>query len=159
MTTSIVGTSFRGPAAQNALARLKAGEPLRVVREPNNKYDRWACAVYRFDLHMGYLSRGVAKDMAALIDGGTSINIRCIKAGTGLVRISWSDEGLQSPADTADGFDTFDPPTEDKPRTWGRLTPPKPPKVKPPEKERPRHFFPEIDLPPEEIDTRPDPWE
>jgi len=154
-----------------ALARLKLRQSLRCVREPNNKYDRYACAIYLDALHLGYLSRGVAKDMAALIDSGMAINVRSARAGTGLVELQWSDDALQSPADGFDP-DDLDPeidPTDlrsqleqsvarlDRP---SRLKPPKPPRVKPeapPPRVRPS--FPELDLPPEEIDTRPDPWE
>lgn len=159
MTTSIVGASFRGPPAMNAIARLKPGMPLRLVREPNNKYDRFAVAVYQFALHLGYLSRGTAKDISALMDSGMTVNVRAIRAGVGFIELGWSDADMQSPAG-GDGFDTFDALVEEKAidskRRKPPLVPPKPPVV---QKPKPRHFFPELDLPTEVIDTRPDPWE
>lgn len=169
MTTSVVGNSFRPPAAKAALARLKTMQRLRCVREPNNKYDRYAVAIYVGDIHIGYLSKGVAKDMSVLLDGGLPIEVFAIRAGTGLVELRWPDAGLQSPA--GDGFEDDPLFEEETPSDRlqrqleqsvarlkpSRLVPPKPPSVRPPARVRPS--FPELDLPPEEPDTRPDPWE
>jgi hypothetical protein len=64
MKTTIVGTKYRGPAALGALARLRPGDRLRLVREPDNPHDPDAVAVYSGTMHIGYIPRGVDRDIA-----------------------------------------------------------------------------------------------
>ncbi|HAR41167.1 MAG TPA: hypothetical protein DCS07_00795 [Bdellovibrionales bacterium] len=50
--------------------RLKTGLKLRIFREPKNKHDRYACAVYVGKKQVGYFPRYDARQIAPLIDSG-----------------------------------------------------------------------------------------
>jgi hypothetical protein len=67
----IMGSSFY-PGAGNHLARMRPGQQLAVVREPTNKYDPNAVAVYIFNQQLGHFPRGFAAELAPLIDAGTA---------------------------------------------------------------------------------------
>jgi hypothetical protein len=71
--TTIVGTRFRGPKAVAALARLRPGDRLRLVREPENEHDPDAVAVYSGTTHLGYIPRGVNRDVADRIMSADSV--------------------------------------------------------------------------------------
>jgi hypothetical protein len=73
MKTTIVGTKYRGPAAVAALARLRPGDRLRLVREPENPHDSDAVAVYSGTMHIGYIPRGVNRDVADAIMRADSV--------------------------------------------------------------------------------------
>jgi hypothetical protein len=47
---------------------LGTGDMLDLKREPNNRYDRNAIAIYYYDDQIGYLSANVAKELAPLMD-------------------------------------------------------------------------------------------
>jgi hypothetical protein len=68
----IVGTSFY-PGAWNLLQRCKAGCPLRVERQPQNKYDKNAIAVLWGGKQLGHVPRGLAAELAPMMDAGTVI--------------------------------------------------------------------------------------
>jgi len=89
---SIVGSSFY-PGASNWIARLKPGQELRVVREPDNQYDGNAIAVYIFQQKLGHLPRGFAAEVAPLIDKGFKCAATKSKdprfAGTGVLVLEW----------------------------------------------------------------------
>lgn len=136
MSTTIVGTNFRGPGAKSIVERLNVGTTLRLMRESSNKYDRNAVMVCYASTHIGYLSRGVAQDIARLLDG--KIEVACVKLnpqGTGFIELTWGD-------------DIGTKPTELKVKRIEAPTPPKLPS--------PRRAFPEIDL---DAAPLPDPWE
>jgi hypothetical protein len=73
MKTMIVGTKYRGPAAVAALARLRPGDRLRLVREPSNRHDPDAVAVYSGTTHIGYIPRGDNRDVADAIMRADSV--------------------------------------------------------------------------------------
>jgi hypothetical protein len=77
---SVAGTSFRG--ATDLLQRLQPKHALTLRRETKNKHDENAVAVYRHDKKLGYLPRGLAAEIAALMDFG--IEIKCAKATAAL---------------------------------------------------------------------------
>lgn len=81
--TKVVGVTFDG--IQNILPRLHAGMPLKLVREPNNQYDKNAVAVWCNGQKIGHLSRDLAADIAPLIDSGTAVGgtIEGITGGSG----------------------------------------------------------------------------
>ncbi len=87
---SIVGSSFHAGAA-NSIARLRIGQGLKMVREPDNKYDKNAIAVYYFQQCLGYIPRGLAAEIAPNMDLG--LKTRVTKSpkfpGTGVVDILW----------------------------------------------------------------------
>ncbi|MBD5633594.1 MAG: DEAD/DEAH box helicase, partial [Candidatus Eremiobacteraeota bacterium] len=66
--TKIVGVSFEG--RQDLLAGLAPGDPLDLVREPDNPHDRNAVAVRYGRLQLGYLRREIALRLAPNVDSG-----------------------------------------------------------------------------------------
>ena len=59
---------------QNTIARCKAGEPILLVREPDNRYDGNAVALYRENgEQIGYLPREWAEEMAPRLDRGSPV--------------------------------------------------------------------------------------
>ncbi|MGQ9474676.1 MAG: HIRAN domain-containing protein [Actinomycetota bacterium] len=71
--SKVAGTSFH----QDALKRCKEGEPLRLVREPENPYDRNAIAVYSQSNELiGHIKRDLAAELAPLMDSGVPIDVR-----------------------------------------------------------------------------------
>jgi hypothetical protein len=73
MKTMIVGTKYRGPAAVAILGRLRPGDRLRLMREPENPHDPDAVAVYSETTHIGYVPRSVNRDVAYAIMRADSV--------------------------------------------------------------------------------------
>jgi len=67
----VAGVSFEG--RQQYLAALLGDEPVRIVPEPENKYDPNALAVHiavnGSVCHCGYIPKELAKEIAPLLDG------------------------------------------------------------------------------------------
>lgn len=79
MLVALVGTRYRGQEMVDLLASLPQGEPLVLVREPNNKYDRNAVQVWARGHHVGFVkgtqnrALAMAMDAAALaVPGGAA---------------------------------------------------------------------------------------
>ena len=68
--TVIVGTKFRGAVAVEAAGRLRKGDALRLERQPDNRHDRNAIAVYFGGVIIGYIPRIVNPRIAPLMDRG-----------------------------------------------------------------------------------------
>ena len=68
---SIVGTKFRDGAAEH-LKTLKRGAPLRLVREPDNIYDKKAVAIYSGETCIGYLPAKQNGGIALAMDSNPS---------------------------------------------------------------------------------------
>lgn len=67
--TKVVGVSFAG--RQEALAGLHPGQPLKLVREPENPHDPAAVRVETRDgVPLGYLRAGLARHLATALDQG-----------------------------------------------------------------------------------------
>lgn len=49
-------------------------EPLRLQREADNLYDKYAVAVYRGEKKVGYIPKANSRIIASLIDSGVSLN-------------------------------------------------------------------------------------
>jgi single-stranded-DNA-specific exonuclease len=79
--TKVVGVSFEG--RQNLIAGLAPGDPLELVREPDNAFDPNALAVRYGRLQLGYLRREIAQRLAPNVDAGDrySISIGSITGG------------------------------------------------------------------------------
>jgi hypothetical protein len=73
VATCIVGTKFRGPAAVEAIAQMREGDEVRLVREPENKYDTWAVACHYLGLHVGYVPKQANPKIAAALDAGLTV--------------------------------------------------------------------------------------
>lgn len=69
---TIVGSSFH-PGASAWLPRLKAGQQLRLAREPTNQYDINAISVHVFQQCLGYVPRGLAAELAPIMDAGGTV--------------------------------------------------------------------------------------
>ena len=97
---SMVGSSFY-PGASNWITRLKAGQGLRLEREPNNKFDKNAIAVFTFQQQLGYLPRGFAAEVAQWVDLGFKITAKKSAKfpGTGVLTVEWetSDDAAANP--------------------------------------------------------------
>ncbi len=84
----VVGESYRnsdGSDRQRIIARLQVGDPIVLVREPDNQYDSNAIAVCTTGgRQIGYLSRADAQRFSAKMDKGVVLKavIRFIGGGT-----------------------------------------------------------------------------
>jgi HIRAN domain len=95
ITFSIMGSTFF-PGASDAINRLMPGQPLLLRREPGNKYDKNAVAVIgqvrrqvsrdADQIKLGYVPRGVAAEIAPLMDAGYKVIAR--KAANRLYGVS-----------------------------------------------------------------------
>jgi hypothetical protein len=52
------------------------GDPLRLVREPDNAHDPRAVAIYYQDDRIGYVPRERNRDIADRLDGGVPLDCR-----------------------------------------------------------------------------------
>lgn len=73
--TGIAGIQFHidmeTSEGKKLMKSLKPGVELKLVREPDNKYDRWAIAIYTMsDEMLGYVTRYKNETIARLMDGG-----------------------------------------------------------------------------------------
>ncbi len=99
---SITGSTFY----QNATAIIKQlqhqyGLPLILKREPENKYDKNAVGVYFGQRQLGYIPRGIAAELAPLIDAGTVVAaVRARTALEGVLLLTW-DDGKPEPVPEA----------------------------------------------------------
>lgn len=65
---ALVGTKHRGREAMDCLAALPNGEPLTLVREPDNKFDPRAVMVFARNVHIGFIKKEQNAEIAALLD-------------------------------------------------------------------------------------------
>jgi hypothetical protein len=63
---ALVGMKHRGTEA--LVASLPQGEPLTLIREPDNKFDPNAVQVWARGLHVGYISAKQVKPLAMAMD-------------------------------------------------------------------------------------------
>lgn len=64
----IAGFSFWDGA--EAFEHLKIGTQLDLVREPDNKFDAYAVAIYFGDFKLGFIPRGENHDISKYLDMG-----------------------------------------------------------------------------------------
>ena len=75
----VVGTrsGADGELRQRQIKRMRDGEPVSLIREPDNRYDRSAIAVYhRSGQQLGYLKESRARHLAAGLDAGRMLEAR-----------------------------------------------------------------------------------
>ncbi len=70
--SKVVGVSFDN--RQEVIKTLRAGQRLDLVREPHNKHDKWAIAVYRSGSSIGYIKKELAAKLAPLMDSGVEFD-------------------------------------------------------------------------------------
>lgn len=70
----IVGMKHR-PDAGATMKRLKTGDTLKLVRDPENQYDRCAVQVWALGEHIAYIDRKTNRPLADHMDNlGSSID-------------------------------------------------------------------------------------
>ena len=92
---TITGSTFYLNATAY-IKRLRPGDPLILKREPELKYDTNAVAIYMpsafGDKQLGYVPRGLAAELAPIIDAGTEVTaVRARTALEGVLLLSWDD--------------------------------------------------------------------
>lgn len=98
---ALVGTKFRGERAIAAVGKMRTGDAVRLVREPDNQHDENAIACWFGGMHVGYLSRIANPRIASAIDRGAAdvrafvdkpANIVGVRVrGEPLLAVRWSD--------------------------------------------------------------------
>lgn len=71
---ALVGTRFRGEAALRLLAELPKGEPLILLREPDNPHDPNAVQVWARGTHIGYLKGTQCRPVARAMDAAARVD-------------------------------------------------------------------------------------
>jgi hypothetical protein len=65
---ALVGTRFRGEDMVRLLASLPQGEPLTLIREPDNQYDANAVQVWARGQHIGFVKSSQNRNLAMAMD-------------------------------------------------------------------------------------------
>jgi hypothetical protein len=73
--TVVVGSNFRRPEARSAVALMKPGDVVLLIREPANPHDKLAVGCHYLGRHVGYIPRQANPEIARAIDRGCKI--RC----------------------------------------------------------------------------------
>jgi hypothetical protein len=76
---SIMGSTMRPLGNMNASAmigRLRGGQLLTLQRQPDNPYDKNAIVILSGQYALGYLPRGLAAQIAPLMDSGVKVIAR-----------------------------------------------------------------------------------
>lgn len=69
MHTKVVGISYEG--RQRFIEKIKQGDALDLVRDPNNKYDRNAIKILtKSRLQLGFVRKELAQQLADAMDRG-----------------------------------------------------------------------------------------
>ena len=95
MLTHIAGVNHR-PGAREHIPKLLDGEGLTLVREPRNRFDRNAVAVYDGRLQLGYVPAVDAPAVARALDSNVPISCRVNRGEGGLIyygiEITWDSQ-------------------------------------------------------------------
>ena len=71
--TVIVGIGFRGPAARTAVALMRPGDEVELVRERDNPHDPLAVACHYRGVPVGYIPRQANQPIATALDEGRDV--------------------------------------------------------------------------------------
>jgi hypothetical protein len=71
--TVIVGTRWRGDRAIAAIAAMKPGDTVQLIREAANQHDAYAVACQYRGLQVGYIPRAANMPVAVAIDRGSVV--------------------------------------------------------------------------------------
>lgn len=63
-------------SAADIFQRLKLGKDLKLVAEPNNKFDKYAVEVFFQNYKLGYLPRGENKTIARMLHQGIKLSAK-----------------------------------------------------------------------------------
>ena len=82
-TANLRGSNHRPLDAQGLVLALEENAPLIIEREPENPYDVHAIKVLHPTdrVHIGYVAREVAKEIAPLMDVGHAVTCKCLVPG------------------------------------------------------------------------------
>lgn len=75
----VVGVTFTnedGVSRQNIIAGLKDNSMIILRREPTNRYDTNAVAVFTEDGQVGYISKDYSSILAPMMDAGTQLEAK-----------------------------------------------------------------------------------
>ncbi len=84
-TIPVAGESFDnhdGTSRQKIIKSMRLADPVTLLREPDNPYDRNAIAVHHASGQIGYVSRDNAKWLAEVIDGGREVRALVLSMDT-----------------------------------------------------------------------------
>ena len=102
--TVIVGTAHLGIEAIHRLGRLRVGSVVTLQREPDNRFDPSAVAVYSDDgVRIGYLPKNGYAEVVRAMDAGIAVSAEITspaivhggevaRGGLPKVTIRWKDE-------------------------------------------------------------------
>lgn len=82
ITVAVVGTSFKGAAAAECIARAAVGYVPRLVREAGNKNDHNAVQVHILGAFVGFVPRAHNSALAAAMDNGAEPTAMVTRAAT-----------------------------------------------------------------------------
>jgi len=71
--TCIVGSRWRGDRALAAIAGMKPGDTVQLVRESSNRHDAYAVACHYRGMHVGYIPRQANTPVAHALDRGAIV--------------------------------------------------------------------------------------
>ena len=71
--TVIVGTFFKGVAAKTAIALMRRGDEVELVREVGNPHDPLAVACVYRGIPVGYIPRQANQPIATALDEGRDV--------------------------------------------------------------------------------------
>lgn len=69
---------FQFYQAERLFSYLREGSPLRLVREPSNKYDKRAVAVYAGERKLGFVPRADNAAVSQMLDRGERLSARIV---------------------------------------------------------------------------------
>lgn len=78
----LMGANFRDPSAKEVVKALAIGEQLTLKRDPENQFDPNAIQVWAGDTWIGFIERGLAEELAPLMDAGTEYDCEVSGFGT-----------------------------------------------------------------------------
>jgi hypothetical protein len=80
----VVGVTFQnedGTNRQTIIGQMKDNAPVTLIREPSNRFDKNAVAVYFVDQQIGYIGREYAKIIAIMMDSGRKFDAKVLEVG------------------------------------------------------------------------------
>ncbi len=90
--TRIVGTRFY-TGADSIISTLSSEDELRLVREPENEYDKFAVAVYHDDRKLGHIPRTNSQLVFEMIEYSLALPVASVvNAGKPDIEINYSFE-------------------------------------------------------------------
>lgn len=73
--SQLMGANFRPEEAKNIVKALGVDEVVEARRDPENPYDPNAIAIFSQEQHIGFIERGLAEELAPIMDGGASLKV------------------------------------------------------------------------------------